>query len=188
VEDISGLIREAGGSAFVFGISSGAALAMKAAESGLNILKLALYEPPYVYEKNSPQSTIDHGAQLLALLAAGRRGEAVKYFMVKMVGAPAIFGFIMQLMPVFKKLKAVAHTLPYDAAIMGNFTVPADRISTIKIPTLIAGGGKSPATLQNAVHAVSKALPNGTRRILDGQTHNVKAEVLVPELIQFFNS
>ena len=186
VEDIEALIKEAGGSASVFGISSGAGLALRAAERKLNITKLALYEPPFVAGKNGHKPPVDHEAHLKAMIASDRRGDAVKYFMTKMVGAPAIFAFVMQLMPAWKKLKAVAHTLPYDTAIMGDSTVPMERISFITIPTLIAGGGKSPATLRDAVNLVSEALPSGTLRILEGQTHNVKAEVLAPVLAEFF--
>jgi len=188
VEDIAALVNVAGGSAFLAGLSSGAALALLAAESGLNLPKIALYEPPYVYEKNSAQSKIDHGANLNSLLAAGKRGDAVKYFMVKMVGAPALFGFIMQLMPMFKKLKSVAHTLPYDTAVMGDFTVPEERLSQITVPALVAGGGKSPENLRAAVKRVASALPNGTLRMLDGETHNVKAEKLAPVLTEYFLS
>lgn len=187
VEDIAALVQEAGGSAFLAGLSSGAALALLAAEAGLNVPKIALYEPPFVYEKNSAQSKIDHSANLQSLLASSKRGDAVKYFMVKMVGAPAIFGFIMQLMPAFKKLKAVAHTLPYDTAIMGDFTVPSNRIAKIKNKVLIAGGGKSPETLKNAVRGVAEALPNKELRWLDGQTHNVNAHILAPLLVEFFH-
>lgn len=188
VEDIAALVNEAGGSAYLAGLSSGAALTLLAAESGLNLAKIALYEPPYVYEKNSVQSKIDHGANLNSLLAAGKLGDAVKYFMVKMVGAPAFFGFIMQLMPMFKKLKAVAHTLPYDTAVMGDFTVPEERLSQIAVPALVAGGGKSPENLRAAVKSVASALPNGTLCMLDGETHNVKAEKLAPVLTEYFLS
>ncbi len=188
VEDIAALIAAAGGSAFVAGLSSGAALALGAAEAGLNIPKMALYEPPFVYEKNSPQSKTDHAAQLKSLVASGKRGAAVKYFMVDMVGAPWFFGFMMQLMPMFKKLKAVAHTLPYDAAVMGDFTAPTERIAQITNRTLIAGGEKSPDTLKYAVRAVADALPNKELRWLEGQTHNVSPGVLVPVLTEFFLS
>jgi pimeloyl-ACP methyl ester carboxylesterase len=188
VEDIAALVKAAGGSAYLAGLSSGAALALKAAEAGVNVPKIALYEPPFVYEKNSAKSKIDHAGNLRSLLASDRRGAAVKYFMVKMVGAPAIAAFIMALMPMFKKLKAVAHTLPYDAAVMGDFTVPAERIAAVKNRTLIAGGAKSPETLKNAVRGVAGALPNGELRWLEGQTHNVAAAVLAPVLTEFFKS
>lgn len=188
VEDIAALVNEAGGSAYLAGLSSGAALTLRAAEAGLNVPKIALYEPPFVYEKESEKSKIDHGANLKSLLASDKRGDAVKYFMVKMVGAPAIAAFIMGLMPMWKKLKAVAHTIPYDAAVMGDFTVPTERILKITTPALIAGGGKSPASLHNAVQLVADSLPNKTLKWLEGQTHNVKAEVLAPVLIEFFAS
>jgi len=188
VEDIAALVNEAGGSAYLAGLSSGAALTLLAAESGLNLPKIALYEPPYVYEKNSAQSKINHGANLTSMLASQKRGDAVKYFMVKMVGVPAIFGFIMQLMPMFKKLKAVAHTLPYDTAVMGDFTVPEEMISRISVPALVAGGGKSPENLRAAVARVASVLSNGTLRMLEGETHNVKAEKLAPVLTEYFLS
>ena len=187
VEDIEALIKEAGGSAFVFGISSGAALGLKAAKRKLNIPKLALYEPPFVWDKNSGKPAVDHEAALKKILAADQRGKAVKYFMVDMVGAPAIVAFIMQLMPMWKKLKVIAHTLPYDSAIMGNWSVPEEEISSIIIPTLISGGAKSPATLRNPVELIAKLLPNGTLKVLEGQTHNVGADVLAPILIEYFS-
>lgn len=186
VEDIEALIDEAGGSAFLLGLSSGAALAIRSAEKKLKIKKMALYEPPYVWDKKSGKPAVDHEAELKKILATGNRSKAVKYFMVTMVGAPAIAAFIMQLMPMWKKLKAVAHTLPYDSAIMGNWSVPEEKISSITVPTLISGGGKSPATLQDPVKLIARLLPNGTLKILEGQTHNVKAEVLIPEILDFF--
>jgi len=186
VEDIEALINEAGGSAFVAGLSSGAALGLLAVKSGLNIPKLVMYEPPYVLGKQSNQIPPDHVGQLNRLIANNRRSDAVKYFMVDMVGAPAIAAFIMRMLPMWKKFKSIAHTLPYDAAIMGNWSVPTKIVSSITIPTLIAGGEKSPATLRNAVKLISEALPNGTLRVLEGQSHNVKIEILVPMLTEFF--
>jgi pimeloyl-ACP methyl ester carboxylesterase len=187
VEDLAALIGEAGGSAFVHGTSSGAALALAAAASGLNIRKLALYEPPFIGNGNGGhQPPVDHRAHLARLISDGRRSEAVKYFMTKMVGSPAIFALIMPLLPVWKKLKAVAHTLPYDAAVLGDFTVPVQRASRVSTPTLVMDGGKSPAPLRNAVAAVAKAVPNAQQRTLERQTHMVKPEVLAPVLEEFF--
>jgi hypothetical protein len=141
-----------------------------------------------VHEKKNGSVPPNHEEHLKSLLADNKQGDMVKYFMVDMVGAPAIVAFIMKLMPVWKKIKAVAHTLVYDAAIMGDFSVPVADIYTVKTPTLIAGGAKSPATLHNAVQSVADALPNGTLRWLEGQTHNVKAELLAPVLVEFFSN
>lgn len=195
VEDLAALIDAAGGSAFVLGVSSGAALALAAAASGVNITKLALYEPPYIANSNgangngkgSHQPPADSQEQLARLISAGRRGDAVKFFMIKMVGTPAIFGLILPLLPIWKKLKAAAHTLPYDAAVLGDFTVPAKRVASVAVPTLVMGGGKSPAPLRNAVESVADAVPNAQRLMLKGQTHNVALKVLAPVVEEFFS-
>lgn len=187
VEDIEALIREAGGSAYLCGLSSGGALALEAAAAGLPIRKLALYEPPYVGGTNGKGPEPDHRARLEQILAQGRRGDAVTYFMVDMVGMPAFFGWIMRLMPMWSKLKAVAHTLPYDAAVMGSWSVPAATAARVKVPTLVIGGAKSPERLRTAVERTAAAVPGAEPKLLAGQTHNVSAQALAPVLTEFFN-
>jgi pimeloyl-ACP methyl ester carboxylesterase len=88
VEDIQALIAEAGGSAFVFGHSSGAVLALETGARGLAITKLALYEPPFMIDKSRPPLPKDYRERLRDLLSWGRRGEAVEYFMTIAVGVP----------------------------------------------------------------------------------------------------
>jgi pimeloyl-ACP methyl ester carboxylesterase len=187
VEDIKALIEEAGGSASVFGISSGAALAVAAAASGLNIKKLALYEPPFVAGKNHGPPADSEG-QLKRLIAENRRGDAVKFFMVDMVGMPAIFSYVMRVLPMWPKLKAVAHTLPYDAAVLGDFSVPRKRAASVAVPSIVIGGEKSPVELRGAVSAAAEAIPGAQQQMLKGQTHNVSVKVLAPVLVEFFNA
>jgi pimeloyl-ACP methyl ester carboxylesterase len=186
VEDLEALINAVGGTADVLGISSGAILALDAAASGLNIRKLALYEPPYMVDKEGHRAPADSKDQLKALIAANRRGDAVKFFMKDMVGVPAFVVFMMGLMPVFSKLKAVAHTLPYDAALLGDFSLPVKTAVSIKIPVLVAGGDKSPVFLRHAVEQLANILPNKEFKMLKGQTHNVSMKVFAPVLIDFF--
>lgn len=187
IEDLDALINAAGGSAHVLGLSSGAALALAAASSGLKIKKLALYEPPFIASANGGhQPPPDSQSHLKRLITDDRRGDAVKFFMTKMVGAPAFVAIIMPFTPVWKKLKAAAHTLPYDAAVMGDFTVPVKRVASVAVPTLVMGGGKSPAGLRHAVDSVASAVPNAQRRMLQGQTHNVAVKVLAPVVEEFF--
>jgi pimeloyl-ACP methyl ester carboxylesterase len=188
VEDIEALIAKSGGSASVFGTSSGAALALAAAARGANVKKLALYEPPFVAGRNARTSPPDSEAQLKRLIAAGRRGDAVKFFMVDMVGMPAIFVYIMRVLPIWPKLKAVAHTLPYDAAVLGDFSLPKERAASVAVPTLVIGGEKSPVELRSAVSAVAETIPHAKLRMLKGQTHNVSVKVLAPVLIEFFGT
>lgn len=187
VEDIAALIQAAGGSAFVAGVSSGAALGLAAAASGLNIKKLAMYEAPFMVDKTGHQAPPDSEAQLKALIASGRRGDAVKFFMKDMVGVPSFAVFMMSMMPMFSKLKAVAHTIPYDAAILGDFSLPTQRAASVKIPTLVGGGEKSPSSMQNAVKQLADAIPNSELKMFKGQTHNIDVKVLAPILVEFFN-
>jgi pimeloyl-ACP methyl ester carboxylesterase len=186
LEDLAALVRVAGGSAFAFGASSGGALVLHAAASGVPIARLAIYEPPFVNEGASSGER-DHIAQLRSLIAAGQRGAAVKYFMADMVGAPKPVVFMMRLMlPVWSKLKAVAHTLPYDATIMGNWLVPKEHAARVRVPSLVMYGGKTDERLRRAAEAVSAALPHAELRVLPGQNHAAAASAVAPALLAFF--
>jgi pimeloyl-ACP methyl ester carboxylesterase len=186
VEDLAALIQVAGGSAGLFGASSGGALALEAVASGLPVSRLAAYEPPFVAEGTStPQP--DHVAKLRRLVEDERRGDAVHYFMRDMVGAPAPVVVMMRVMvPVWSKLKAVAHTLPHDAIIMGNWTVPVERAALVRVPTLVMNGGKTDPRLQRSSEALAGAIAGAEYRVLAGQTHNASATALAPALEQFF--
>ena len=185
VEDLAALIREAGGPAFLVGLSSGAALALEAAAAGLDVRKVVAYEPPYVAEGGETGGA-EHEGELERRLAAGDRGGAVKYFMGSMVGVPAPFVVMMQLMPwIWRKMKAVAHTLPYDAAVMRGFRVPTARLASIKVPTLAMHGSKTDVRLQKATRAVADAVPGARRLSLAKQTHNVSPAVLAPAVLEF---
>lgn len=186
VEDLAALIAVAGGSACVFGASSGAVLALHAAASGLPITKLAMYEPPFVAE-GAGTTEPDHVAHLQQLIASGRRGAAVKYFMKDMVRAPGPVVMMMQLMlPVWSKLKAVAHTLPYDAAILGKWTVPREIAARVRTPALVMHGGKTDARLVRAATTLAGVVPGARHRVLPGQNHNAAAKALAPALLEFF--
>jgi len=187
VEDIAALIDAAGGKAYLVGISSGAALSLAAAAAGLNVKKLALYEAPFMVDKTGHLPPADSETQLKALIAAGRRGDAVKFFMKDMVNVPAFVVFMMGLFPIFKKLKSVAHTLPYDAAVMGDFSLPTKKAALVKVPTLVGGGEKSPASMKMSVKQLTDAIPGARLQMFKGQTHNISMKVFAPAVIDFFN-
>lgn len=117
VEDIRALIVEAGGSAFVYGTSSGAALALEAASRGLPIAKLALWEPPFIGDDSRPRPPADTARIFTEMVSAGRRGDAVEYFLAKVVGLPAEFVAEARKAPWWPAQEALAHTLAYDATI-----------------------------------------------------------------------
>ena len=191
VEDIEALIEEAGGSAHLHGVSSGAVLALEAANSGLAVDKLVLYEPPFIVDDSRAPMASDYRAQLDELLAADRRGDMVRLFM-RQVGMPAFLVAVMRLMPAWPKLKAVAHTLRYDAAIMADTQagrpLPVERWRDVTAPTLVAAGGKSPAWMQRGTTALADGLPNARHHVLPGQTHMVKAKAQAPMLVDFLRA
>ena len=183
VEDLRALVEQAGGEAFVYGISSGAALALTAAGSG--ITRLALYDPPFMGEVEDGVRIKEYTQQLTELLAEGRRGDAVALFMNN-VGIPAEVVAGMRSGPGWSTLESIAPTLAYDAEILGDGRVP--RGLDISVPTLVLAGGASPAPLQQAARATADALPGAGFRTLDGQTHDVAPDALAPVLAEFFGS
>ncbi len=186
IDDLDALMREAGGSAFVYGISSGAALVLEAAASGLSIKKLALYEAPFMVGNPKHVPPADHHAQLVRLVAEGRRGDAVKYYMRDVMGMPGLLVTLFRILPMWSKLKAVASSLPYDSAVMGDFSLPARRAASLKMPTLVISGDKTMPVLREAAQRLSEIIPGAQLRTLPGQTHNVAAATLAPVLKEFF--
>jgi len=188
LEDVDALIQAAGGSAHLLGLSSGGALALEAAAKGLRVERVVAYEPPFVQEAG-PRTEVKHREKLEQLISENRRGDAVAYFMRDMVGAPGAMVVMMKLMPwIWRKLKAVAHTLPYDAAVMGNWTVPTNRLAGVRVPTLVCHGGKTDERLKVAARAVAAAIPGAKHTELAGQTHNVRPDVLVPAVEAFLEA
>jgi pimeloyl-ACP methyl ester carboxylesterase len=189
VEDIEALIKEAGGAACVYGISSGAALALEAANRGAGITRLALYEAPFIVDDTLPARPDDYLDQLDALIAADRRGDAVRTFM-RTVGVPGVFIALMRIMPAWSKLTGVAHTLPYDFRVLGDTgrgrPLPGDRWTEATMPTLVMDGGKSPTWMRNAMAQFAEVLPAATYRTLPGQTHMLKPDAVAPVLREFF--
>ena len=195
VDDIEALVELAGAgegagdTVFVHGTSSGAALALEAAKRIPAIGRLAAYEPPFIVDGTRSPMPGDYLARLNQLVADGRRTDAVKMFM-RFVGTPAVFTAVMPLTPVWPKLKAVAPTLPYDITIIHDHQrgtpFPPGEWAAVKIPALVAAGGKSPAWMTNGTRALADALPDAQYRTLPGQNHMVKPQAIAPVLTEFF--
>jgi len=187
VEDLKAVIDAAGGSSLVFGISSGAALALQAATRGLHINKLALFEPPYVAEdKNSLLPPANAIEQLNQMVGAGDRGKAVKYYLTNVMDMPAFAAVFVRLMPgVWKSNMSVAHTLAYDLTIMGDFSLPTKAASTIKVAALIICGEKSTPNLRKAAQSVAAAILDAQHQVIVGMSHVLKPKLLVPILEKF---
>lgn len=189
VEDLEALIEAAGGSAHLYGISSGGALALDAAKRDIGVDRLAVYEAPFILDDSRPPIDRDYVSRLNGFLVAERPGDAVRLFM-RQVGVPAFFVKLMRFMPAWSKLKGAAHTLPYDAAVMQGTQdgrpLPAGRWSDVTVPTLVVAGGKSDAWMHHGMRELADALPNVRLETLEGQNHMVKPKALAPMLAEFF--
>jgi pimeloyl-ACP methyl ester carboxylesterase len=191
VEDIEALAQAAGGPALLYGISSGGCLALEAAlQLGQKVSKLAIYEAPYNSEPDARQRWRDYRKQLAELLAAGRRGDAAALFM-RFVGTPEDQIDGMRQAPMWPMFEAIAPTLAYDAAAMGeDGATPVSRAARLTVPVLVMDGGANLAVMpfmHATAAALAKAIPHAQHRTLEGQTHDVKMEVLAPVLVEFFS-
>jgi len=190
IEDLGALIAEAGGRASVYAHSSGAGLTLHAAAAGLPIARLVLHEPPYnPDDEEERRVSREYAEKLEAILAEGRRGDAVELCLTT-VGMPPEMVEGMRHTPRWTELEAMAPTLAYDSEIMGDLstggTVPTGVVRRVTNPALVLVGGASPAWMIDVGRQVAEALPNGQHRVLEGQEHVVPPEVLVPVLKEFF--
>jgi pimeloyl-ACP methyl ester carboxylesterase len=188
IEDLAALLAAAGGTAYVLGCSSGAVLAADAANRLPGITKIACYEPTFIVDDTHPARPASFLPETEALIAAGDRGGAVGKFL-RHVGVPALGVRIMALTPPYRKLKAVAHTLPYDLRLLGDTGSgrPLDpaRWANVQAPAIVLDGGKSPQYMRNAARALSEALPRAEYGTLPGQTHMVKPGAIGPAVRAF---
>ena len=193
VEDIEALIDATGGSAFVFGSSSGAVLALAAASRlPAKVRKQVLYEPPFIVDDRRGPLPEDFLEQVKAELAKGQRDQALKLFFSTAMGIPAFFLFIMRLMPSWRKSRAVAHTLPYDLAIMNGSQrgkpLSKSQWAGASMPTLVLTGGKSEAFFHKAGDALAEVLTQAQHRMLKDQHYGsgvMSPEVVAAELAGF---
>jgi pimeloyl-ACP methyl ester carboxylesterase len=186
IEDIDAVIAAAGGSAGLYGSSSGAALALEAAAAGAPVSKLALWEPPYIVGEGRPRPDPDTASIYRKFVAEGRRGDAVEYFMAKVVGMPPEFVGFARSQPWWPAQEALAHTLAYDAEIMADYSLPVDKIKRVMVPTIVLVGAASFDFFGPTAKAIAEALPGAEVKTLAGQEHNVDPAVLGPVLAEFF--
>jgi pimeloyl-ACP methyl ester carboxylesterase len=188
-EDLGALVAAAGGEAAVFGMSSGAILAVEAAAHGVPMSSLVMYEPPCLLDHDGPDPIDDYLETLDGFIAAGKPGDAMAYFLAVVAEMPPAAIDQFRASPAWPAFGAVGHTIAYDARIMDPFgrgePIPPGRWDAATQPTLVVGGGDSPAWMQSAAAKVAEALPSGKVRTLPGQTHEFDPAVLAPVMLEF---
>lgn len=190
VDDLAALIDGVGGSASLWGWSSGGAVALRAAAADIGVERLLLYETPFKTDPEAKYPTDDYGARLDEIVAQGDALRAAKHFMRNGIGMPAPLVTLMSLMPGFRRFAANGLTLPFDFAALGDHNMhgrplDANEWATVTCPTLVLYGGKTYPVLKHASRALAEVLPNAELRELPGQGHNVSAAAIVPLLAQF---
>ncbi|MFB6520208.1 alpha/beta fold hydrolase [Streptomyces sp. NPDC056401] len=192
VEDLDALIERAGGEAMVFGMSSGAVLALEAVARGSAVTRLAVYEPPFITDDSRPPLPADYVAHLTELVGQGEYGDAVAYFMTAAVGLPdeAVAG--MRQAPFWVGMEAVARTLPYDGRVMGDTMsgrpLPTDRWQSVTVPVLVGCGDAGAPQMLTGARELAALADNFTLRVFPGQEHNIAPELLAPTLTGFFTA
>ena len=188
IEDLAALIDEVGGSAAVFGYSSGGTLALKAAAGGLSISHLVLYEPPFRTAADDPGLPQDFPQQLSELIAADRRGDAVELYQTKAVRIPPPVVAQMRESPFRPHLEAIAHTLVYDATIVGDLSLPTELIASIATPALVLCGTGTSPFMRAAAAAVADALPAGRLSEPESQGHGIDPHATARVVAEFLRT
>ncbi|HYI34340.1 MAG TPA: alpha/beta hydrolase [Glaciibacter sp.] len=184
VEDLAALIDAVGGTAMVYGHSSGGAVGLYGAANGLAITKLAIYEPPFT----PPIGFESVRAWTDAIQAAVDAGDRERAAVLFLQGSGAHPGMIEGITAAawWPGMTAVAHTLPYDLSFLNDGAVPFELLRRVNAPTLVMFGDDSPPWAENVATTAADALPNGTTVSFAGQDHNVDPAVIAPQLVDFF--
>jgi pimeloyl-ACP methyl ester carboxylesterase len=188
IEDVAALIDDAGGSAYLYGVSSGAALSLQtAARLGkARVPKLALYEPPY--SSDEPKKKEEFAAQkrrVEELVKTGRPGDAAAYFL-SAIGTPPEALEKLKASPQWPMMAKIDFTLAYDYAVLGDGTVPQAVARAVVVPVLVLDGEKTMEFMHATADRVAELIPGAKRKTLKGQTHQAAPEVTAPVLIEFF--
>lgn len=190
IEDIQALVEEAGGEAMLVGFSSGGAVTLETTAVTPGVTKAFIYEVPFIVD-DSRQPLDDYEGHTTKLVAEGKLDELLEYFVTVVAGIPAEFvGGIKQDQAMWARMRAIAPTIPHDAAFMSEFMkgkpLPAGYWGNVKVPVLVGDGGASPAWLRHAAEALAEALPQASRKTFEGQTHSFDPRALAPAIIEFF--
>lgn len=164
VEDLVAVAETAGAPTRVFGLSSGAALALLAATRAPAIGRLAVHEPPLAAEADPDH--LDRTAELHDVLAQRGPGAAVDWFLSQ-IGMPPQMLERMHASEQWPVMEAVGHSLSYDYAVLGEIGHPAERFAAVGVPTQVSSGEQSPGFFRDGAAAIAAAIPNGEHRELE---------------------
>jgi pimeloyl-ACP methyl ester carboxylesterase len=182
IEDLRAVGLVAGSSACFYGQGSGAAIALEAAERGVPMSKIAVYDPPYRVDLAADQIEA-RAARIDAALEAGSEEEALEIFVGDSM--PDTLGYMKQA-AYWPGMVRLAHTLPYDFAIARDGAIPPERFAAVGVPALVMNGGDSPSWEGRTVEAIVRSIPGAERLTIGGQDDEVDPATIAPFLMDFF--
>lgn len=187
LDDLAAVLAYAGGRPAVYGHSNGAILALRGAAAGLEMSRVAAYEPPWSSGARAAAPD-DLGVRVHRLVADAREGEAVEVFMSEAFGLPPQALADLKTTPSWGYLQGFAATLPHEIAVTGGRQVPVEDLALITSPSLVLVGGESEGWARDAAGSVATAVPGAVLRTIDGQSHAVEHAAVAPVLAEFFRS
>jgi pimeloyl-ACP methyl ester carboxylesterase len=180
VEDLGALIDLIAEPVRLYGYSSGALLALRAAACGLPIARMALLEPPLQEPGSGPDPLT---GELSSLVAEGRYADAVEHFH-RSIGVPDEYLDQMPASPTFHKMVRIAPTLVYDCQISDTMT--PELLAKVSVPSLILVSAGSSHELTGWAADVAAVVPGATHDSLPGSWHTVGNEILAERLLEYF--
>jgi pimeloyl-ACP methyl ester carboxylesterase len=188
VDDLEAVIDAAGGRAIVYGISSGAILALNAAVRLGGISQLVVWEPPLIVSASRPALPPDYVTRMQAFARAGLRSEAVELFLTASLRFPESMVAELRASPHWAEMLSVGLALAYDAElsapVMAGRPLSAEPWSRIGAPTLVLHGDQSPPFMAEGAQALVKVVPGSRLRMLPGQPHAVQGSAIAPVLFE----
>ncbi|WP_229075669.1 alpha/beta fold hydrolase [Actinoplanes sp. DH11] len=193
IDDLAAVLGETG-ARDVFGLSSGAVVALRAALE-LPIDRLALYEPPLKHGAHDPiswlpryEKELSRGRRAAALVTAtkgtGDFPHVPRAALIPLVGLAMRSGE-------GRVLAELAPTMRLDAAVVRDAAGPLELYRQVRADTLLLGGDRSPAYLTGVLNGLEPVLPRVRRVTLTGMGHlaadnSGKPAAVAAELRRFF--
>lgn len=187
-EDLAAVVAAAGGGpVYAHGVSSGAALLLRAVAAGLPVERVSVFEPPYRVE-GSPPPPANYIATLQRYVDADDRDGLVAYFQTQVIGLPEAMVQGFRGDPMWASLCALAPTLVHDGLALGgdDHSLPEELLASVRVPVLAVTSSGTAGWLGQTVEPVAAALPAGEWVRLDGGFHEVPVASLAPALAGFY--
>jgi len=187
IDDLAAVAGATGGDVLgVYGHSSGAGLALRAAAAGLPMGRLVLHEPPYGGDDDESRAQARQLAEeVRTAIVEDRRGDAIRAFIAD-AGLPAE---MLDAMAGDPKVLALAPTMPYDLEVMGDGdqggVIPVDLVRAIDVPTLVVAGGASRDFFRDTARRLVELLPDGHLAEIPGHGHDAPAAAVAPAVGPF---